>query len=349
MEPTKLQNSTNRSKYLKFLISTNYRYFRFDRDLQSLYRLFKVNLSQLFTFNKNYDLKNTILIEGIGRSGTTWLGETLSLYLNYRLIAEPFHANNGFEIINKFIYQDDKNFKKILKFIPPNYDNIIFFKIFRSVFSGELKNHWTNRINQIIKSNGRVIKSIRASLFLKWIRNNFSDLPIIHIIRHPCAVVLSRVNRLAFKECLELNHILKQKALIKAYLEPYLNIINNADTFIKKNACLWCIQNLIPLRTMEDNEWLITTYERLFLNLRSEFGRILKYINPDLNLKNYKIKNLISMQTYQNSAIIKRKNPLKAWQEKLSNDQINEILEIVESFSLDDIYNKNFLPKKYFL
>lgn len=35
--------------------------------------------------------KNTIIVAGSGRSGTTWLGDILNYKNNYRVLFEPFH------------------------------------------------------------------------------------------------------------------------------------------------------------------------------------------------------------------------------------------------------------------
>jgi len=147
-----------------------------------------------YDFEKNHNIENSIFIAGSARSGTTWLAETLSNYFKYRHIFEPFdpRINSMF----KYFPYKISNLKIPFhpRYIPPNYENLKFKEIFEKIITGRICNIRTDRFNYFFRPEGRVIKSIRSSYFLKWMRNNFPKLPIIFIIRHPCAVVLSRIN-----------------------------------------------------------------------------------------------------------------------------------------------------------
>src|SRR5262245_687131 len=44
------------------------------------------------TSNAGYDLRETILVVGWARSGTTWLAEVLSAIPNSAILFEPFHT-----------------------------------------------------------------------------------------------------------------------------------------------------------------------------------------------------------------------------------------------------------------
>ena len=50
-------------------------------------------LDQLFFLKKDFDIKDTILISGTPRSGTTWLMELLAAIPDYLTIFEPFNPN----------------------------------------------------------------------------------------------------------------------------------------------------------------------------------------------------------------------------------------------------------------
>lgn len=296
-------------------------------------KLNKRFLSKRIFFEKNHNLINTILVQGCGRSGTTWLGEVLAESLKYRLIFEPFRPDK-INIFNKFVYK---------QYLPSDYKNERVYRIFEQIMSGRIKNTWIDNYNNFFIPKGRIVKSIRASLFLKWMRNNFPEIPIIMIIRHPCAVVSSRI-KLGW-DTAELDLMLKQKMLVNDHLSVFKDIIYSADTKIKQNTCLWCIENLIPLKTMEKKDWIVTFYENLVANFKSEIRKILNYINKFTEIKVKAIKNRISAQANKYSAIFMDKSPLESWKKSLTPEQISEILTITKQFSLDYIYNDNLMPK----
>ena len=283
-------------------------------------------------FEKNHDLDNAIIVAGTGRSGTTWLARILNKYLHYRIIFEPFYPQKV-GIFEQFKYK---------QYIPPNFQDEKYERVFEKILSGKIRNRWTDKANRYFRPGGRIIKTIRANFFLKYLRNNFPNIPIIFILRHPCAVVLSR-ERLGWEAMLDI--VLNQELLIKDHLEPYMGIISKAETSIQRNTCLWCVETLVPLRTMTSEDWLITTYEYLCTNPENETRRILNYIGFDKEFKEYDIKGIIPMTVRKDSAILEGVNPLEAWRKNLSDNEINQILEIVEGFSLNSLYNEKLMPQ----
>lgn len=290
-------------------------------------------LSNIY-FEKDHDLEKSIIVAGTGRSGTTWLAEILMNILNYRLMFEPFNPRKV-GICKDFLNK---------QYIPPNENNEEYLKIFEQILTGKIKSRWINQDNRVLRPKGRIIKTIRASLFLKFLRNNFPTVPIVYIIRHPCAVVLSRFRKgWAAKD---LDIMMKQDTLITDFLKPYLDIINNAETIHQKIACIWCIENLVALNTMKDTDWIMVAYEDLILNPAAEINKILKYCNLDMKIDEDTIKKTSSLTVQKESAIIEKEDPLEVWKKKLSQNEIKQILDIVQAFSKDQLYDENVLPKR---
>ncbi|MHA1291900.1 MAG: sulfotransferase [Promethearchaeota archaeon] len=292
-------------------------------------------LSSIY-FEKNHHIENSLILDGTGRSGTTWLAEILTKFLNYRVIFEPFNPRKV-KLCKNFLNK---------QYIPPNCKNKEYYKIFEKILSGKIRGFWVNQDNRVLRPKGRIIKTIRASLFLKWLKINFPSVPIIYILRHPCAVVQSRT-RLKW-ETKDVDIFLKQDDLVNDYLKPYINIISKAQTPIQKNAIIWCVENLIALNTMEQEDWIIVTYENLFKNMNSEMKKILNFLKIDKKFNAETFKNKISLTVQKDSAIISEANPLEVWKNRLTQDEINDILEIVGAFSLDFLYDENIMPKKNF-
>lgn len=290
-------------------------------------------LSRVF-FEKDHDIEKAIILAGTGRSGTTWLGEILMNLLNYRLMFEPFNPRK----VNLFKDMPNKFY------IPPNEDNEEYFGKFEQILTGSVGNRWINQDNRVFKPKGRIIKTIRASLFIKWIRNNFPAVPIVYIIRHPCAVVLSRYRKGWAGKDLEI--IMKQDKLFEDFLNPYLDVINNASTIYQKITCIWCIENYVALNSMKESDWVLTTYEDMVINPEIEVNKILKYCKIDMKADEDSIKSTSSLTVKKDSAIIEKEDPLKIWKKNLSQSEIEQILEIVKAFSLDWLYNENITPNR---
>ena len=290
-------------------------------------------LSKIF-YEKDHDIDKAIILAGTGRSGTTWLGEILMNLLNYRLMFEPFNPRK----VNLFKNMPNKFY------IPPNEENEEYFGKFEQILTGSIGNRWINQDNRVFKPKGRIIKTIRANLFLKWLKNNFPSVPIVFILRHPCAVVLSRYRKGWAGKDLEI--IMKQDKLIEDFLNPYLDVINDAKTTFQKIACLWCIENHVALNTMKENDWILTTYEDLVINPKDQVNKILKYCKIDLEADEDSIKSTSSLTVKKDSAIIEKEDPLKVWKTSLTQSEIEQILEIVKTFSLDWLYNEDVKPKK---
>lgn len=290
-------------------------------------------LSSVF-FEKDHDIDKAIILAGTGRSGTTWLGEILMNLLNYRLMFEPFNPTK----VNLFKDMPNKFY------IPPNEDNEEYFGKFEQILTGSVGNRWINQDNRVFKPKGRIIKTIRANLFLKWLRNNFPSVPIVFILRHPCAVVLSRYRKGWAGKDLEI--IMKQDKLIEDFLNPYIDVINGANTTLQKIACIWCIENYVPLNSMKNTDWILINYEDLVLNPEVEINKILKYSKIDLVVDKDSIKSTSSLTVKKDSAIIEKQDPLKTWKTSLTQSEIKEILGVVEGFSLNKLYNENVLPNR---
>ena len=179
---------------------------------------------------------NTIIIAGVGRSGTTLLAELINYDNSYRFMFEPFHSVKVNEI---------KNFNCRL-YISPSYNNKSLQKKYYKILSGDLRNSWVDQYNKKLFCNKRIIKEIRINQSLKWVKLNFPEIPIIYIVRHPCAVTLSKL-RLNWND--HLFEYISQVELVNDHLKPYIHIINSAKTAYEKHLIMWCIENSIVLNS----------------------------------------------------------------------------------------------------
>jgi hypothetical protein len=313
-------------------------------NLKTIIRRINNEIFSRIFFDKGKD-KDAIYIAGAGRSGTTWLADMLSQFYNYRLIFEPFwHLHFKVEGINDFFHH---------RYIEPtdnSYDNYI-----EKVISGKFRNFWTNKNTSPGPYDGRVIKEICSNLFIERIKKVFPNLPVIFVIRHPYAVVASRLNKTNWaKGWGEHAHLFNNQ-------DQYLKKYHGNQKFIPKSELedhiiAYCHENFLPLykRDRLSSLFYFSFYEKIVLEPEHEFEKILKHIETISGKKPKKKLNEITdkfrMADPSNIDYIKQDkiNHLTNYNKKLGlKDKhiIDNILRKFEMFYLKEEID-NYLEKK---
>jgi hypothetical protein len=290
---------------------------------------YKKYLSGKFVTLKKIHPYKTILLSGSGRSGTTWLANIITASHGFGYIFEPFDHRKVKEAKHlplRTYMRPEENYPERAEFV-------------KRVLSGKIHNSWTDRDNKNFFVWKYLVKSIRANLMLAWIDRNF-HCPIIYLIRHPCAVVLSKIKS-NWDTHLEI--FLEQNELMRDYLNGFKKIIRAAKNPLQKHTVMWCIENLIPLDQFKRYNWIICTYEGLCNNKEKEVDRIF----ARLGLKRTKqVNSAINnfYQTRKDSAVRVGKNPVCDWKNQLSKKDVADILGIVDDFGIK-LYGENPMPR----
>ncbi len=211
--------------------------------------------------------------------------------------------------------------------------------LMKKIFSGKIKNEWilSQNANHIVWRN--LVKEIRANLFLAYIRNRFGN-PIVFIIRHPCAIVFSRIQ---LKWGTLIDDLFSQDELMEDFLAPFESFIRDAKTDLEKHTIMWCVENLVPLKQLKKDEFLLCSYENLVVQQELEIKRIFRYLDLKIPAK---LSNVISKPTtvtQKNAPIYQGGNLLESWKKNLDSRDVRKVLEITERFNID-IYSENTMP-----
>lgn len=276
-----------------------------------------------------------ILVFGSGRSGTTWLADVISQSFGYRLIFEPFwHLHIEVDGIKDFFHH---------RYISPrNNKHNVHIKY---VMSGKYKNIHTNMNYQYGPYKGRVIKDICANLFIEKILHIFPMAPVIFVIRHPCAVVLSRLRKESWSAPWGWHaHLFNsQKDFIEAYFSNKQFIPKDE---LEDHTITYCFENYLPLLKRNENIYFIY-YEKLVLDTRNELEKIFKYIEKRGNqrhcinsIEEIKIKYLIISPESQMSLEEDRVRHLYSWKNDLEDKDIERIKKIVSKFRLEYLFEE---------
>jgi hypothetical protein len=286
-----------------------------------------------FYIDVNRDIGKSILVAGTARSGTTWLADIIAGQISCRLLFEPFNSNLVGE------YQAFQYFQ----YMRPDQQDASLYAFARKVFSGQIRNQWVDKKNEIFLPKFRLIKEIRANLLLRWLHQNFPEVPLFFIIRNPCAVVLSRME-LRWATDRDIEPFLTQPNLIDDHLSDHIDFIKNVDSDEEKHAIIWCVSNLIPLKQFPPEKLQIIFYENLCTQPEKELSTVFKYIQrTDKPLRTFQF-NRPSITSKTTSAVVTGKDKISRWKNQLTTVQINKILNVVSTFDLDYLYGESLVP-----
>ncbi len=284
---------------------------------------------RLFIDLGNY--RQTIFLAGTGRSGSTWVADLINYNNSYRMMFEPFYPE-------KIKLLKEWNARQYLR---PENDETQFLQPATAILNGQIRHKWIDRFNHKILVKKRLIKDIRANLFLKWIKHHFPEIPLIFLLRHPCAVAHSKL-QLGWKP--PLYKCLIQPELIDDFLKPFQPEIAAAVDLFEQHIFMWCIDNYVPLKQFSPSEIHIIFYEKLCIEPEPEIKELLRFVGEAFSPNVFTLLPKPSALSQENSAIFSGTSLIDSWQQNLSDHQINRAIEILSLFGLQAIYAEQSRP-----
>ena len=293
-------------------------------------RKFKRKLLRQFFFDVG-DYRKTVILAGTGRSGTTWIEEVINGRNDYRIMFEPFHSKyvdllSGWSY-RQYLRSDDRRDKFL---IPAD-----------RILSGRIRNQWIDKDNQKFFARKRLIKDVRIHLLLHWIKHNFPEIPIILLLRHPCAVTNSK---LQLKWDTHLDEFLRQDELMDDFLNPFRKDLENAENTFDKHIFMWCVENYIPLKQFNEGEILVIFYEDFCKYPQNEIEKVTRFVGNTFTPEMLDKAAKPSAQSRKDSAINSKADLVSSWRKGISDEQIKRAVEILSLFGLQKIYNEGDLP-----
>lgn len=280
---------------------------------------------------ENNDYRSTVFLAGTGRSGTTWVANIINYANAYRLMFEPFHSEKVGQV-RHFRYR---------QYIRPGNQDAKFIGPVKAILSGQVRNSWVDILNKKIYVRKRLVKDIRSNHFLKWIKTRFPEIPVILLLRHPCAVAYSKL-KLEWET--HLDEFLAQDDLMEDYLYPFKLEIETAKTLYEKHIFMWCIENYVPLKQFSDGEIHLAFYENFCINPELEVEKLFAFLKEDYTEDVFSTMELPSAFTRKESAIRKGESLIESWKKHLSPEQIQRAVEILTLFGLQNLYSYEALP-----
>ena len=272
------------------------------------------------------DHRDSVFLAGSGRSGTTWVSEIINYRNRYRLVFEPFHPGKV-DICENF---------RLKQYLRPDDRREEYLGAARRVLTGRIRSSWTDRFNRKFVAPRRLIKDIRANLLLGWMRENFPGMPIVLLLRHPCAVAASRL-ALGWRD--NLSETMEQEELVEDFLGPVETEIRAARNALERHVFSWCIDNYVPLRQFGPGEIHLAFYENFVVYPEDEIRRLFAFLSEDFDGCVYR--------TLRRPSPLSRKGEspsVDAWRRCVTDSQLERVVEVLGLFGLDRVYGERALP-----
>jgi len=276
------------------------------------------------------DHRRAILLAGTARSGTTGATSVINQANDHRYMFEPLYLT--LPLCNQIPAR--------AHLAPDNRDAQIVRQA-RAIFEGRVRHPRVDQYNRRVISSRRLIKVIQANLMLPWIHRNFSDMPIVLLLRHPCAVVNSLV-RLGWPTVL--HHITAQETLMSSILHPFRSVIERASCPLEQHLLLWCIETYVPLHQLAPGDLHVLFYEKLCESPEAEVAGLFSYLGMPFNPA--AVRSIVepSPQSRGDSAIVRGGSLTDSWRKELTKDQLDCAMELVHLFGLDRLYSRDPIP-----
>ena len=278
------------------------------------------------------DYHQTVFLAGTGRSGTTWVEELINYRNNYRIMFEPFHSKKT-KILNEWNHK---------QYIRPDNREERYLRPATNILNGKIRSTWVDQNNHKMIAQKRIIKDIRANLFLKWIKQNFPDIKIILLLRHPCAVVHS-ILRIWFWDP-GLYECLTQEELMLDYLNPFKTEIEAAKDRFDINIFSWCIECYVPLKQFKEGDIHIVFYESLCVEPEHTIEKLLDFVGETYSPEILDVLSKPSATIHEDSAVVTGTDLIDTWRKHITDKQLSRAIEILTLFGLEKIYSEDSLP-----
>jgi Sulfotransferase domain len=286
-----------------------------------------------FYVDLNRDYRNTIFLAGSGRSGTTWASAIINYKNEYRYVFEPFHSRKV-EICKGFEHS---------QYLRPQDRREEFLRPAHTILSGDLRSRWPDHLQRRFVSGRRLIKEVRANLMLGWIRANFPEMPIVFVLRHPCAVAHSRTHlRRRWKPSLD--DFLSQSDLVYDFLQPFVEEMRSARTDFERHVFSWCVENYVPLKQLGRGGIYLIFYENLCEDPEGQVKRLFAFLGKDFDESVLQKMKQPSLFSRPGSAVLSGERLVGGWRKHLTDAQLERAVEILGLFGLDRIYSEEAMP-----
>jgi hypothetical protein len=298
------------------------------------------------------------LIAGSGRSGTTWVQDTLAYANNLRPVFEPLHPLAS-EIGTRYAYRalsaddDHPELRQFLIEVCAGRRRMLWTKYRRHRRSllpplDELRTmdaavllyrQWRKFLGQWpgLAIAGRrpdpLVKCIRANLMLGWLSRR-CDCRTVLVVRHPGAVIESEL-RNAWDPEIALHRFRGDSRLHELTGNRYRALLERRLTPIEALAARWVIENQWVIEQAPANGVTVVFYERLMSSPNLEWSRLCRALDlPEVPSESVRARP--SQQSSANRfAVTDGASNEPRWLSVLTSEQVELIQGLLDQVHFD--------------
>jgi hypothetical protein len=279
---------------------------------------------------------------GSPRSGTTWLSEILNVRNDFRYLFEPFRPGKVRALahlgVRPYVRIGDRR-ERVLGPV-------------REILSGRVRDPWVDQYNRRSFATRRLVKDPWTTLMAGWLADAFPRVPVVFLVRHPCAVAHSQMQMGAWKWHVNPDQLLSQPDLWKDHLEgvsgPVREALREAESTFDRHVLTWCVENLVGLSglTASRGRTTVVFYEDLCLDPQSTLSTLFGFLGLPIDRREFDAARRPSALTRRDSAIVTGEELVAGWRAHVSRDDAARAAAIVARFGLDDLYSEDPLPAR---
>lgn len=314
--------------------------------IKSMLRFFLRLLDNIF-FQKGFDEKDTIIVVGSPRSGTTWIMELLNCLPQYTTIFEPFHPIRFPQV--KELISSMRPYKAADSDVDSLHDYL--YNVFKGNVTS-LRPRYRITINNMLKriiAKKLIIKFVRANRLVPWIVNNYDLRAVVFITRHPCSTISSQIRTGYTGYDVErfapsIDQVVNDASILgfeSSIIEKLGEITSEAEIL----AAVWAMDQIIPMR--ENNVKMFKlSYEDLVFYPEQIIKQLLQFLNEMDRYDNIITKvGTPSMTSKDKSSVTVKK---VTWKDELNAVQIENIYRVLSWFGISfNDWSYSILDKTY--
>lgn len=284
---------------------------------------------------RRYDVNNTIALVSTGRGGSTWLAELVMKLPNRVLLWEPLHLGN-----NPYVARFGLGWNP---YVPraeeaPELEAYLNRLMTGRALSTSTLTSLNLNLRSLANAEGFVVKFVQGHGLMPWFTRRF-DVPVIGLVRHPCAVVSS-----------QLKHGNSWRSLTKSKLDVsdrmwedyphWLGVYERIETTEEALAFAWAIKTYLLL---ESDCRLVVSYEEMVESPASTAREIFSRLGVGLPAGALDQMAAPSATTHADAVYTDPSKRLGSWTRNLSMGDQDRILSVCHDVGVK-LYTTDLMP-----
>lgn len=287
--------------------------------------------------------KEVCWLVGDGRSGTTWLAESLNANREYRYMFEPVHPFSVPEL----------TLEKSWIYVRAEERNQFWDRLGERIFTGGFHHPRVDAYCPFrFRYDRLLVKDIFGHLLMTRFLRIFPFLKVVLLVRNPFAVALSKVNKAHQQWIQEPVGFLEQPELVEDYLASFTDLIRETEGEFEKQILNWSVIHYVLFKELNGlGDWRsrlrIVFYEDFCLDPITQLQSLFLFMRPgeEVDLKNVSEKMVNpSKMGDDKRGDWASDSWIDAWRGKIDEKTRLASMRILDKFGLSDLYGDDSKP-----